>query len=497
MSRNGSSITSSPQHGRRDLAQFWTPPEVADFMAEWVLGKRPEFVVDPAFGMAALADAVKRRSPSTPVLGFEVDSDLITRYREAGGDAVVHEADYTSVWSRGSYPAIVCNPPYLRSHRFRERREALSLYEEKTGTRLPGNLSSASFFLLKSLGELSPTGRLAYLLPHEFMGTGYGVDVKRALLRHGLHTVIIIEDEQEVFANAMTSVCVLLCDQTHSGEVTFRLIGSPEDLRKGSYLREVRVLPKTEDNWLNYLDESPGQQDGLVPMRTYGLFRRGIATGANGFFTMKPSEARARGLATYVQPCITRACQVSEAVITKDSVQRLVESDDRVYLLMAPPEQECDNLRAYLQRGEDEGVHTGALAMRRKPWYHIEAGGAPHLLVSTFGRGSFKVVRNDANLVTLNAWHGFHPDARRQSLVDALFIWMKSPQGQHAMLHQRRRYGRKLDKLEPGDLNRMMVPPPEVLTSLNADHVMAELDRLRRGRDLSAKFLKRLERLSG
>lgn len=482
---------------RRDLAQFWTPPAVADFMAEWVLEKRPEIVVDPAFGMGALADALKRLSPATPVLGFEVDSDLITRYRENGGCAVVHEADYTSIWSRASYPAIVCNPPYHRAHRFRERTQALRLFYEKTGTKLPGTTNSASFFLHKALRELTPDGRCAFLLPHEFMGTGYGIATKTELLRHGLHSVYIIQDERSVFASAMTSVCVLLCDRAYSGEVTFHLVQAPEDLREGRFVRKVLVAPRAEDNWANYLEEATGSSDRHVPLSTYGVFRRGIATGANNFFTMKPSEARARGISRFVSPCITRACQVSEAMITKEVVRRLIHSDDRVHLLTASPDQECEHLRAYLKRGEEEGVHNGALAMRRKPWYHIEAGSAPQLLVSTFGRGSFKIVKNDANIVTLNAWHGFYPDTRRQSLVDALFVWMKSPQGQHAMLHQRRRYGRNLDKLEPGDLNRMMVPPPEVLTSLNADHVMSELDRLRRGRDLSAKFLKRLERLSG
>lgn len=482
---------------RRDLAQFWTPPAVADFMAEWVLEKRPEIVVDPAFGMGALADALKRLSPATPVLGFEVDSDLITRYRENGGCAVVHEADYTSIWSRASYPAIVCNPPYHRAHRFRERTQALRLFYEKTGTKLPGTTNSASFFLQKALRELTPDGRCAFLLPHEFMGTGYGIATKTELLRHGLHSVYIIQDERSVFASAMTSVCVLLCDRAYSGEVTFHLVRAPEDLHQGRSVHKVLVAPRAEDNWANYLEEPTESSDRHVPLSTYGAFRRGIATGANSFFTMKPSEARDRGLTPYVHPCITRACQVSEAVITKEVVKKLICADDRVYLLTAPSDHECDHLRSYIQFGEKARVHLGALTTRRRPWYHIDLGMRPSLVVTTFGRGRFKVVLNEARLPTLNAWHGFYPEARYCKQVSGLFLWLRSPQGQEAVLHQRRRYGRRLDKLEPGDVNKVLAPPPDLLESLPTHLVEAELDRLRRGRDLSAKFLKRLERLSG
>lgn len=496
MIRNGSSINSSPQHGRRDLAQFWTPPSVADFMAAWVLERKPEFVVDPAFGMGALADAIRRAAPSTPVLGFEVDHELIHRYRQAGGTAVVHEADYMSVWSRSSYPAIICNPPYLQAHRFRERSEAIRLFQEKTGIKLPGKLNAASIFLLKALRELTPQGRSAFMMPHEFMGTSYGIATKRELLRNGLHSVIVIQDEHQVFADALTSVCILLCDRAYNGEVSFRLVRSPEDLHRDQHVRKVQVSPNAEDNWMCYLDDHSEHSDRLVPLGTYGAFSRGIATGANGFFTMTPSEAKARGLlASHVRPCLTRACQVKEAVVTEKLVEQLLCSDERVYLLSVSPEEKCEQLRQYLQQGEDAQVHLGALASRRHPWYHIAVGAPACLLATTFGRGRFKIVMNEVGIPTLNAWHGFYPQARHRKKVNALFLWLRSSYGQEAVLRQRRRYGRRLDKLEPGDMNRVLVPPPHLLESLPSHQVEAELDRLRNGKELTSRFLSRLSKL--
>jgi len=44
---------------RKKFARFFTPPEIADFMAAWLL-KKPEIrhVLDPAFGLGAFARAL-------------------------------------------------------------------------------------------------------------------------------------------------------------------------------------------------------------------------------------------------------------------------------------------------------------------------------------------------------------------------------------------------------------------------------------------------------
>ena len=67
------------------------------------------------------------------------------------------------------------------------------------------NISSA--FLMKSISELKPGGRLAYLMPLEFMNTGYGAAVKEFLVKdRNLRAFIQLECEEEVFTGITTSV---------------------------------------------------------------------------------------------------------------------------------------------------------------------------------------------------------------------------------------------------------------------------------------------------
>ena len=49
-------------------------------------------------------------------------------------------------------------------------------------------------------------------MPFEFFNTGYGKEIKKSLLaNHLLKQIIIFSNEKEIFPDATTTVCVLLC----------------------------------------------------------------------------------------------------------------------------------------------------------------------------------------------------------------------------------------------------------------------------------------------
>ena len=79
--------------------------------------------------------------------------------------------------------------------------------------RLSGYTNIASAFLLKSLSELSSAGRLAYIMPLEFLNTGYGKLVKARLIQGGhLVAIISLDCEKDVFPDVITSVGIVLYD---------------------------------------------------------------------------------------------------------------------------------------------------------------------------------------------------------------------------------------------------------------------------------------------
>lgn len=166
--------------------QVFTPPAVADFMVGWVLGSGTREVFDPCFGMGAFFDAA-RRCGRPRFEGMEIDPGLLSswrRGRRGAGPARLVEGDYLRSWEprRGN---IVCNPPYLRFQQFPDREAVRDDFARRLEHRLSGYTNAAAAFLLKSLWELGEGRRLAYLMPLEFLNTGYGVGVKRRLLRFG------------------------------------------------------------------------------------------------------------------------------------------------------------------------------------------------------------------------------------------------------------------------------------------------------------------------
>ena len=177
---------------RKRLAQFFTPPAIARFMVGWVLGgARSDRIHDPAFGLGAFLDCAPADCAFT---GMEIDDrvvDFFIRHSRRRPESLAC-GDYLLDFGR-RHANIVCNPPYLRFQKFLNRDAVFAAFCERLGIRLSGYTNIASAFLVKSVSELENGGRLAYILPSEFLNSGYGELVKDWLSKDG-HLDSIIEE---------------------------------------------------------------------------------------------------------------------------------------------------------------------------------------------------------------------------------------------------------------------------------------------------------------
>ena len=166
---------------RRRLAQFFTPAAIAQFMVDWTLdGRTTKELHDPAFGLGAFFD----RAPYDCIFtGTEIDASVLAFFdahaqRRPNGLSL---CDYLLDFGK-HHGNIVCNPPYLRFQKFLNRDDVFRAFRERLDVRLSGYTNIASAFLVKSISELSEGGRLAYILPSEFLNSGYGALVKEWLI---------------------------------------------------------------------------------------------------------------------------------------------------------------------------------------------------------------------------------------------------------------------------------------------------------------------------
>ena len=461
---------------RKDYGQFFTHPIAAEFMVDWILRLQEKTLYDPAFGLGVFLSPVFH-DPKIRFTASEIDSEILNFWtqRANGRKVEIVNEDYLLSWGK-SCANIVCNPPYMRFQKFLNRDAVFRAFTENLNLRLSGYTNTASTFLLKSLSELDGSGRLAYIMPLEFLNTGYGTIVKRRLIEDGhLVSIISIDCERDVFPDVTTSVGIILYDATrHSSHVDFHVVTSIDSLKNVLERPPVNRVKldclDPESKWLSYFQPETFAVDvqKTVPLNYYGHFSRGIATGANEFFALKPSQVKKLGIfSTEVLPCIMRSSQIQQPVFRDEDYKNLIKKDAPV-LLFSPRGSHSKGAKVYIRHGEQEGYNTRFLTKNRNPWYKTEKRYPSPLLLGVFSRGGYKVIRNRSNALNLTCFHGFQPNALGERYIDQLFLYLASVSGQDIVLLSKRRYGDELDKFEPNDLNNALVPSPQVLDELSA-----------------------------
>ncbi|MDD5327065.1 MAG: N-6 DNA methylase [Phycisphaerae bacterium] len=470
--RESKYIEEIPLNHRKDYGQFFTPPLVARLMATWVMKDDPKTILDPAFGLGVFYDEVKNLNPNNQIMftGYEIDPHILDYLDHNIIDPGLRiiNSDYLEV-ETGRFDSIICNPPYMRFQKFLKRHDILPRIEEKIGKKLVGYSNISSVFLVKSLKELKTGGNLAYIMPFEFFNAGYGKEIKKCLLEnHLLKQIIIFSNEKEIFPDATTTVCVLLCKNDGKDEaIKITAIKENEEIDKISdasnfYQKEIfsSDLPYNK-KWtpiiLSLFSEEKFPND-FCKFSLYGTFTRGIATGANDFFALTKSKIEKWKLdENNICKCITKSYQIRKAVFTEYDFDKLYSTDKPVYCLDVKDHKKQE-IQQYINEGEKRGYHERYLTKTRNTWYKIESRKPAPILFGVFNRGRLKVIRNFTTAINFTCFHSFYPNIFGQQLVNKLFVYLLSDIGQRIIKTNKRSYGDELDKFEPGDLNESLCP---------------------------------------
>ena len=467
---------------RKKFGQFFTPPDVARFMVQWVLERDGQELYDPAFGLGAFFDA-SVDYPKLSFWGSDIDATIVEHWKkETGRELRVRVEDYLQTWGN-QWANIVCNPPYMRFQKFSGRKEVISKFQDKLNIRLSGYTNIASAFLIKSISELSDGGKLAYIMPLEFLNTGYGKTVKELLLRDKhLASIIQLRCENEIFPDTTTSVGIILYDKKREyHHVNFYSLTSAQELTQNidSFLINRMSVNSLSINskWLALFQRNTvkTKRDFFSPLKSYGNFKRGVATGANEYFVLKPSVTRKLGLTdrSYI-PCISKSAQISKGIFDESDYVELFDADSAVLLFNGngSNDRQTDE---YIRYGISKNFHKRYLTEKRNPWYKIEHRQPAPIMFNVFSRGGYKVILNNSNAIHLTCYHGFHPDLFGLDYVKRLFLYFFSETGKTILSLSKRQYGNDLDKFEPNDLNDALVPSPSFLDNLSTDLVESAL----------------------
>jgi len=483
---------------RKKFAQFFTPEHISDFMAAWVLeGRRGDVdILEPAFGLGVFSRSMYRLNPNISVVGYDVDKVICSyAYDNFVGsecDVKINNEDYiTSSWTE-KYDGIICNPPYLKFHDY-DNATLVPIVNDRLQIHLNGFTNIYTLFLLKSIAQMKENGRMAYIIPSEFLNSDYGVEVKRSLLQSGvLKHLIIVNYSQCAFDDALTTACILLCEKrVISSKIKFSTIDNVA--RLSSSLSEYITIDSDQLNpevkWRQYYEDTQSSRfNHLVPFSTFAKVSRGIATGANDYFTFRASKIDKYSIPKKCfRPCICHAVDVQNLVFTENDFDSISNRDKNVYLFDGRTEENDPNVRNYISFGEEIGTDKRHLTSSRHPWYALENRHPSPIWVSVFNRNGLRFVRNKAGVYNLTTFHCVYTNGEIDT--DVLFAYLVTDVAKDIFLDNSRQYGNGLVKFEPNDLNRGNVLDLRMLTAEERAFLRSASEGLHSSRGESDRIL--------
>jgi adenine-specific DNA-methyltransferase len=457
----------------RTLGQVETPPLVAEFLTRWACAAQPGRILDPALGRGVFVDCLNAlwREGHLPrgarVTACEIDARMIAAFRAQRNGRTkptvdVRGGDFLRARFDGPFDAVVCNPPYVRHHEARRDERTFARFDRLVGARVSRMTNLYGLFLLRIWELLGRDGRAAVITPAEWLNADFGVAIKAYLLReNAIDALIQFDPAAAVFDGVLTTAAITLLRRGRRKDEPMLLcpVQSESALLEGM---SGRALQPDELNpaekWSPLFATRPRRMHEGAPLSQYASCARGIATGANGYFVLRPSELREAGIDRRdVVVCISKARQVRGERLAADDVQRLIAADDRVFLL-SPREPLRTAVRRYLERGRRLGIDRRYLPSHRPTWYQPERRAPAAIWVNVFARGGFRFVLNEACVLHLTCFHGISPrpgvDARR------LHARLCAIRSQRSVRDQQRLYADGLTKLEPRDVERIRLPLP-------------------------------------
>lgn len=462
---------------RKKFAQFFTPTPIAQLMAKWILGNSVcKTILDPAFGLGVFSRILLESDKELEIRGFEIDPAIFEDAKKIFKEfpnVELNLKDYMFNDWRNHYDGIICNPPYFKFHDY-DNKSILDEVQEKLDFKFNGFTNLYTLFLLKSIHQLSDKGRIAYIIPSEFLNSDYGKLIKYYLLKtNTLRHIFIIDFKENVFDDALTTASILLlAKDEHQDLIHFSNINSVSELDKiEDYINNYPFINgdfsyhqdnlNPEMKWRAYYQiQNASKYKNLVPFSNFAKVMRGIATGANDYFTFNKEKVEKYAIPeSNLIPCICKSKNVTSNFFTKEDFNNLLNSNESVYLFDGTKSKDSATIK-YLDKGVKEKVNEKYLTKNRTPWYAIENRPPAPIWVSVFNRKGLKFIRNEANILNLTTFHCIY--MKKEDLfstvnIDVLFAYLLTPTANEIFDDNRREYGDGLKKFEPNDLNKAKV----------------------------------------
>lgn len=471
---------------RKARGAFFTPPEIASFVADWAIRTADDTVLEPSAGDAEfLVHSVARLQElgavSPHVHGVELhqwSADAgSARVRNAGGNVEMAVGDFFDTPAVGRYSAVVGNPPYIRFQDFagdsRAKARAAAL---RGGVALSGLASSWAAFTVHGALSLQPGGRLGFVLPAELLHANYAAPVRRFLFEN-FSQVDLVLFEERVFAEAETEALLLLADG-YGGSTNHARIRQVTDagaltIDMPDAATWTPTDPAAKWSASTVSPEAAGIYAKLIlggtftALKTWGETTLGMVTGNNKYFALSPSRVAELGLlSSDVLRLSPPGSSHLRGLEFSTRAHNELGSAGKRTMLFRPASDPSDAALAYIAQGEVDSVQTAYKCRVRKDWWRVPLVAKADMLLTYMNADTPRLTTNSAGALHLNSVHGIYltPEHRKvgRELLPVAALNSVTMLGAE---FTGRAYGGGMLKIEPGEADLWALPSPAVVAA--------------------------------
>ncbi|HEY8431117.1 MAG TPA: hypothetical protein VIL20_22210 [Sandaracinaceae bacterium] len=460
----------SPEE-RRPLGATYTPPAIVRAMLRWAARfEEPARVVDPGTGSGRYLLAAARAFPRAKLLGIEIDplAAAIARGSLAaaglGARAAVHLCDFRALELDRVDGAtlFVGNPPYVRHHLIGEPwKKWLVRTASAHGCRSASRLAGLHVhFFLATLVHARPGDRGVFVTAAEWLDVNYGALVRELLLGElggvGVH---VIEPTLRPFADAETTAAITCFEiGARPAFVRLRRVRTLDELGAldgGRPVRRERL--EGARRWSPLTRAGRKGPEGYVELGELCRVHRGAVTGANRVWI---AGEHADLPAAVLFPCVTKARELFLAGESLADATRLRRVIDLPVDLDVFEGDDRERIERFLERARAMGAHAGYVARNRRAWWSVGLREPAPILATYMARRPPAFVRNLAGARHINVAHGLYP---REPMPPTVLDRLARALAASTSLADGRTYAGGLTKFEPREMERLLVPGPDLL----------------------------------
>ena len=382
---------------------YYTPQSLADYIAKWVLEKKPKAVLEPSCGDGVFIQALHNNGCDKALTVscfelFDIEADKTSKCCESLGfqNATVRKGDFL-IWAKTQirkgniqFDAVIGNPPFIR-YQFLEKsfQEQAELVFKQLNQKFTKHTNAWVPFLLSSLAMLKAGGRLAMVIPSEIIHVMHAESL-RSYMEHICSKIVIIDPKEIWFEETLQGAVIIFAEKKEDLSEPSKGIGiisvtgfdfledSPEELftkavgingdtAKGKWTRAV--LQKNELELIKKLIS----HDAVYKFKDIAEVDVGIVTGANKFFLVDNETIKNFKLDKYAHPMFGRSQHCPG--ILYDIHQHQMNQKQGLptnFLYIADEfEQLSAKVKDYIQLGKAEKYHERYKCRIRKPWYKV------------------------------------------------------------------------------------------------------------------------------